>query len=147
MADVGCLDHDRRIRRFRGAPLEPEFRVLRKSRQRFIKSLAIFAEQRRITRRILSCPLPFRNQKMQAFVLAGCADSACAIERRVCSRPLIQLLVGDAQPYIGQRLSGIEAQRLVERTRRFNPHVIVQVAQPLVVEALRLRRGSGDPIV
>ena len=105
------------IRRFGGASLQPEFRVLRKSRQPVIKSLAIFAEQRRVTRCILSCPLSFRNQQMQAFVFAGGADSAGAIERRVSGRPLIQLLVGGAQPDIGQRLSGIEAQRLVERTR------------------------------
>ena len=61
-------------------------------------------------------------------------------------RGLVQLDVGVAQSDVRERELRIESQRLMKRSRRFDPHIVVQVGETLIVETLRLR-GLGPRIV
>ena len=82
----------------------------------------------------------------------SCADAFAdersrALDRRLRLGRRIQLDERDAQAGVGNRQRRIDAQRLVERTRRFDPDVGMQVGQALVVERLRFFRLRADRVV
>src|SRR6185503_17644463 len=59
----------------------------------------------------------------------------------------VQLGVRDRQPGLRHRQLRIEPQRLVERARRLEPDVGMQMREPLIVKSLRLFRRCRDLIV
>ena len=70
-----------------------------------------------------------------------------ALDGRLRLRRRVQLDERDAQAGVGDRQRRIDPQRLVERARRFDPDVGMQVGEALVVERLRLLGLRGHRVV
>ena len=59
----------------------------------------------------------------------------------------VQLGVGEREPGVRDRERRIEPQRLVKRSRRFEPARRMQIRKALIVERLRLGRRGADRVV
>ena len=136
----------RRIRRFRLAALQPQLLISRVFRQGLIERRSIRGQLRRVARRVFGRHLQRARVDVRAVVI-GRRQRSGAVEGGVRSRRGIQLRVRDRQAQMRHGQLRVEPQRLVERPRRLEPHIGMQVREPLIVKRLRLLRRRADRIV
>jgi hypothetical protein len=128
-----------RIVRFGQPACQPQFLVVGKRHQRRIERGAIRRELRGILRRRPRRPAQHVEVQMPAIVRRGARRHRCsALDRLARRRRRVQLAVNQRQPAVSDRQFGIGAQRLLERARRLQPDVGVQIRETLVVERLRV---------
>ena len=134
------------IRRRRQPSLQDQLDIVREGHKCRIERLAIGGELGGIAGRFFSGHLRRSRLDVVTFMrrhLRG--HGSCQLDRLTRLGGFVHLTVGVAEADLRQREPGIAAQRLIERTRRFNPYIGVQVGKPLIVEALcvgRLRAGG-----
>ena len=113
-----------------------------KRRDRAIERLAIRRELRRIARRVFRRHLQRARIDVALDVVARLGRERLrgrrspAAPARACSARCRR----NSSPTCASARFGSASQRLVKRSRRFDPDVVVQIGEALIVEPLRLRR-------
>jgi hypothetical protein len=117
-------------------------------RDRGVERSSIRCQARRLARGSLGLQLHRAHLDVTAIVIGQLRGGRLrASDRRACVGWLVQFGICEAQLSMRHGKRRIDAQRLLKRSRGVNPHVRMQVGQPLFVIALCLRGLGRDRVV